>query len=198
MRLTQFADVHPDWDIVRSFDTIETKTVLELLVTTMLLDGRITRSERETLIDEFARLPVGSATVDSETVKHMIRTTRGRMEEIRRKPEKFGPYLDRMCSAITDRGKAIATMRLVAMMAMSDGARESEIDFCRAVGSRLRLTEDTVEDIIRATWESRQRYVSDRVPGIDRNVKPVRGARRFEEHNMSPHNLPFSQDETGE
>lgn len=196
MRLVNFADVHPNWNLVRQFDANETRTVLSLLVTATLLDGQVTPSERDTLIDEYARLPLGETSIDSDTVSQMFETTASRLEAIRKEPELFGPHLDRICQGIDAEPKQQAALRLLAMLSVADGVTEEEFDFCRAVGLRFGLDTERVDEVLRAAWEARQDYLVEHVPGVNRAIRPVTGAHFFEDRTQAPHQFPFHQTET--
>jgi hypothetical protein len=196
MRLVNFADVHPNWDLVKRFDAVETRTVLEILVTATLLDGQVTPSEKELLADEYAQLPIGVTSIDTDTVTQMFETASARLDELRKDPDQFSPYLDRVCEGITTDANGEAALRLLAMLSVADGVTEEEFDFCRAVGYRFDLDSETVDEILRQAWEARQDYLVTHVPGVRRAVRPVTGAHWFEDRADRPHQFPFQQKET--
>jgi hypothetical protein len=196
MILANFADVHPNWNVVRQFDAIETRAVLEILIMATLLDGQLTPSERELLIDEYAHLPVGRTSIDPEIVERMFEVTSERLAEIRRDPEQFATYLDRICAGITTAPKGEAALRLLAMLCVADGVTEEEFEFCRAVGHRFGLSRDTIDEILRHAWETRQDYLVEHVPGVRRAMRLVTGAHFFEDRPANPSNFPFQQRET--
>lgn len=197
MRLISFSDVHPDWTVVQSLAPAEVRATLELLITAMLLDGRISVSERETLIDEFARLPVHESDIGGSDVKRMVYESEDRMRSM--DADDFGDYLDAVCERIESRDKRIAVLRLVTILAVSDGFSEDEFDLCRAIGHRFDLEMNMVEDILRTTWETRQAAVAQ-LSGDTSRTPHVTGARYYEDRSDSyGHPKPFSQEEiTGE
>lgn len=198
MRLRSFDDVHPDWEVVSALTPKETRATMELLITAMILDRRITSEERETLIDEFSRLPNHDYSTSRESVRETVRECEGRMRSM--DAEDFGEYLDRVCGEIEGDEKRLAVLRLVTMLAVSDGFSEDEFDLCRAIGFRFGFDEMTVEHILRSTWESREAALAEADPTIRRKVRPVTGAHYYEDRDDSyGHPKPFSQEEiTGE
>lgn len=194
MRLINFSDVHPDWAVIGSLEPKESRSLLELLVTTVLIDGRVTEDEREAFMDSLARLPLQKTDIDNDAVQAMFETASERLRSFSGNPDAFESYLDRTCTEIADQDKRLASFRMLAMMCVSDGLAENEFDLARAIGHRLEINADTVENILKSTWESRQAYIAETDPNVERDPKPVRSARHFEDHDMSPDQRPFTYD----
>lgn len=191
MRLMSFSDVHPDWTVVQSLSPSEVRATLELLITAMLLDGRISVNERETLIDEFARLPAHSGDIGGADVKRMVYESEDRMRAM--DADDFGDYLDGVCSRIQSPEKRVAILQLVTILAVSDGFSEDEFDLCRAIGHRFELEMNMVEDILRNTWETRQAAVAEQ-RGDHSPTPHVTGARYYEDRKDT-YPKPFTQEE---
>lgn len=167
MRLKKFQNVHPDWEVVRSLEHDEMMATLDLLITAMLLDGRITDAERETLVDELARLPSATDALSGPQLRQMVLDCEAEMRGM--DSTDFGEHLDRTCSRIEGDAKRQAVLRLVAILAVADGFSEEEFDLCRAIGERFDMSDDRVEEILRATWEERQTQLGD----PERATRPV-------------------------
>ena len=152
MILRQYADVHPNWYIIRTLDRDEVRALLDLTLTLMSVSARFTPEERSAFVHEL--FDDRGSHLDPEGVQVMVWQAEDRLAQYDNK--QLGKRLGKAAAAIRDDVKRIACMRLLAIVAMAKGTSVRELNFCHAVGYGFRLDEDTIQNILRAAWESQQ------------------------------------------
>lgn len=172
MNLESFKNVHPDWEPIQSLDEEQAIAVLELLQLALYIDDELTRNEIEILTEEWLELPHVQPPPDAAEVFDQMIDTYSTVQSMRETPKKFDAFLDRNANAIDDEDARFAVFRLVAIAALADGFGEDELEFCIALGDAFDIDVDTVQDVLRSTWEAYQRAL-DEDAGIEHNIPRV-------------------------
>lgn len=191
MNLEYFRDVHPNWEVIESVDEQEADALLDLMVLTVYTDDEISDEELAALKEEWQHLPfVGETHSDAELAERM-EETHALLNRVVQYPEMFRGFMQGIADAITDEEMRMAAYRLVCIISSIDGFDESELELCEAVGTSFELDTDTMDNILRAVWESHGEGV-DLEAGNEHHVPPIFGTRYWEKRSMNPYGNPFA------
>lgn len=195
MDLSNYSDVHPDWNLIESLDQTQAEAALDLLATATLVDGVLTDEEFATLSEELAELPFVSAKDESRTLAEELEKTRARIQSFADHPNRFEEFIREVCDRIESRDIQLAVLRLLAIDVTLEKATESQQEFYYSVGHTWNFDDDTLEDLLKAAWTSHEES-RDLEQGEDHDVPPVRGANWARDRSLKPLPNPFSQRET--
>jgi hypothetical protein len=191
MALPEYADVHPNWEIVESLDTVQSEAILDLLATATLVDGDLTDAEFETLAEELVELPFVGA--DKTTLlADEIDRTQSRVESFEKQPERFDEFIEQTCSKVDSEDIQLAALRLLAIDITVDEPTERQQELYYAAGRAWELDFDTLEDLLRSAWDSHER-LRDEASGRDHDLPPVKGSNWARERSLQPYPNPFEQ-----
>ena len=190
MNLDDFRDVHPKWEIIEQLDREETAAVIDLLLTAVSIDETVTQDEIDVLAEEWQHLSFIDPEFTSAALHDRMRETHARIARMNESPDAYEQFLDDMAATIDDEDARFAVFRLVAIVSSADGFDERELDLCDALGIAFDFQPDTIDDILRAVWESREKAV-DTHAGEDHHIPPILGKNRARNRSMKPYPNPF-------
>jgi hypothetical protein len=159
--LAMFEDVHPNWDVVASLDSESAEAALDLMLLATYINQELTADEVEVLTEEWAELPFVGAPEDANELADRLLDTHSSIRRVSENPDLFNEFMDDAVDRIGSEDAQMAIFRLVAIVATADGLDEREADLCMALGRRIGLERDTVNDILRSIWASRHEAESD-------------------------------------
>ena len=154
MRFNKFADVQPDSQTLNTFEIEESKALRDLLVGAVFVHDRLTQTEVEMLNNYWRELPLGSDA--GPLVSEDAFARRSRMQERFHDEDELQEFIDARTERIDGEEKQLATLRLVSQLAQADKIDVRDVDYAYRVGYSFGMEHDTVDDVVRAVWESRQ------------------------------------------
>lgn len=190
--LDDFRDVHPKWDIIEGLGEDETYAVVDLLLTAIFIDDEVTDDEIQVLSEEWQHLSFMEPKLTSAELFERLDQTREQLDRMKDNPDLFDDFVDDIADTISNEDEQIPVFRLLAMVTSADGFDERELDLCYAIGAAFDLEVDTIQDILRAVWESLQEAV-DVEAGNEHHIPPIKGKNRARDRSMSPYPNPFTQ-----
>ncbi len=189
MTLVDYADVHPNWEIVESLDNTRSEAILELLATAALIDGDLTEAELETLAEQLLELPF--AGVDQTTLlEEEIDRSQARVRSFEDEAGRFREFLEETCAKITAEDVQLAALRLLAIDITVEAPTERQQEMYYATGRCWEVDYDTLEEILRSAWDSHER-LREAAAGRDRDLPPIKGANWARERSLQPYPNPF-------
>lgn len=159
MELSQFRDVHPDWNLIASMEPDALEALLELTVTLMAIDEAYTAEERSAFAH--ALFDGRDVRLNPESIQRMEWNAEERLATTDDKTH--GKFLKKAARKIKHEEQRIAALRMLAILAFYHKPTETEVDYLRGVGHAMGFDDMMIDDVLRAAWESRQGPVSTRV-----------------------------------
>lgn len=165
MDLRTFSDVHPNWYVIKTLKPDELRALLDLALTLMAVGGNFEPEERSKLVHLL--LDGRDDRLTPERLQVMVWRSEDQLAEYT--PRQWGKRIRRAARTFDDDVKALAVLRLLAIIAMSHCPNVEELNFCQAVGQGLGIDPMTTEHLVRAAWESRLAASDEDAP---RRIKP--------------------------
>lgn len=191
MKLEHFEDVHPNWGIIENLSSEEANAALDLMLMAVYINDELTRDEVEVLTEEWLHLPFVGPPETADQLADRLLDTHSSLTRIANNPKLFEDFLDDVVDKVRDEDHQMAIYRMMVITASVDGFDEPELALCTAVGRRFGLEDDTIDDMVRSVWESRERGV-DTEAGREHHIPPLAGARGSSRRGNRPHPNPFS------
>jgi hypothetical protein len=189
--LSIFEDVHPNWDVVASLDSESAEAALDLMLVATYINQELTADEVEVLTEQWAELPFVGAPEDANELADRLLDTHSSIRRVSENPDLFDEFMDDAVERIGSEDAQMAIFRLVAIVASADGLDEREADLCMALGRRIGLERDTVDEIVRSVWASRHEAASDETEPAPHSP-PERGSTPVLEREDTASYNPFS------
>ena len=189
--LSIFEDVHPNWEVVASLDADSAEAALDLMLLATYINDELTADEVEVLTEEWAELPFVGAPENANELADRLLDTHSAVRRISDNPELFDEFMDDAVGRIDSDDAQMAIFRLVAIVATADGLDEREADLCMALGRRVGLERDTVDEILRSIWASRLDGASGEATSAPHNPAERSSAPVSDRDNTASYN-PFS------
>ncbi|QDG50228.1 hypothetical protein FIV42_05635 [Persicimonas caeni] len=154
MELEKYRDVHPNWHRVASLSQPQARATLKLLLAGVFLDGKLTSGELQALAETWQKLPFVQPALSGESLEHLLAQTHDELEALLEDPERFEGFIESVTEKFVDEENKLAVLRLLAIVLTEDGTDENEHALLYATGHHFGFEYDTVDDVVRAVWES--------------------------------------------
>lgn len=192
MDLKYFEDVHPNWELIENLEAAQARATLDLLLMAVYVNDKVTEDEVDVLTEEWKKLPFVGPPDSAEELTDRLHDTHSSLNRIAQNPDLFDSFLDQTVEMIDDEDVQMAVYRLVVIAASADGFDDAELDLCEAVGHKFGLERDTIDDLVRSVWESREKG-ADAEAGHEHKTPHILGSTASRDRSTRTSPNPFSQ-----
>lgn len=190
MELEKYRDVHPNWHVVENLSKPQARATTKLLLAGVFLDGELTTGELQALAETWQKLPFVGPSFGETSLEHLLAQTHDELEELLESPERFDDFVASQTDKFDDEEDELAVFRLLAIVLTEDGTDEREQALLYAVGHHFGFEHDTIDDVVRAVWESYEESTVSS-PGKKRKHKLFHGKHYNDPRNKRPYPNPF-------
>lgn len=124
----------------------ESKALFDLLLLAVMIDGVITQDELEKLSEESEKFPFADPDHFEEIIGRHALATRNSLETLVEDEEAIDEFIRQRASIITDEEKRRESLKMIAVVAYSDGVDPSEEALCHQIGAHFGFSEDEIEN----------------------------------------------------
>ncbi len=148
MDLSKLIDQYADKNTLGDLDAGETQVFVDLLILTILIDGEITEDELEGLATQWSQLPFAGDAHLEDLVGEQGFETRQWLEDNIHDKGAIADFITERAAKLERDEVKLAALRMIAVVALSDGVDGAEENLAHQFGRELGYTEEEVSDII--------------------------------------------------
>jgi hypothetical protein len=143
--LNSLLDHYDDQIPLQDLSLDEGQAIFDLLLLTVMIDGEITDEELESVTAESEKFPFGSAEDFAELVEEHAFRTRAELEEILDDEDAIAAFIADRAELIEGDEKRREALKMIAVVAYSDGVDSTEEDLCHQIGRHFGFSDEDIE-----------------------------------------------------
>jgi len=139
---------NPDYDLLQELTLDESKSFVEVLILTVLVDGEITEDELEGLSAQWSQLPFASDPEQEEVVGQHGFEVRQFLETNFEDEGKISEFISEVASRFEREDLKAAALRMIAIVSGADGLEQAETDLAVRLGTEFGYDTDQIAEIV--------------------------------------------------